>query len=400
MLRRHSRQVRAMDEHVGLPTIELSGSHREIGRQHGESARTQIRDSIAYYRESFKKITGLDWTDIKKNAPRWVAPIESYFPGITDEIHGIAEGAGVDFTEALALNARGELSTHNPFAAEAEEGCSSYAILPQASGDGHTYCGQNWDWRCETAGTVILVRITQPGKPTIIMQTEAGQVGRHGANSEGIALNANGLGARWGKGIGVPQPIIRRKILESADMQTALRAVFDSRQSPCTNLLITHKDRFAIDREPTPDRHGWMYPTDGLLVHTNHFIAFVPEQVAATYRPFSVNSLWRLPRLTDGLRKVKATSGSSATRDAIGAALRDHFGYPDSVCKHGNERSLGPDRNQTITSSIVDLTTGEYRITAGSPCESEYRLLPWNLYDEVAPRSRAAVAEAVSVGSD
>jgi len=59
-----------MDEHVGLPTIELSGSHREIGRQHGEAARTQIRDSIAYYRESFKKITGLDWTDIKKNAPR------------------------------------------------------------------------------------------------------------------------------------------------------------------------------------------------------------------------------------------------------------------------------------------------------------------------------------------
>src|SRR6266480_3140200 len=255
MLRRHSRQVRAMDEHVGLPTIELSGSHREIGRQHGESARTQIRDSIAYYRESFKKITGLDWTDIKKNAPRWVAPIESYFPGITDEIRGIGEGAGVAFEEVLALNARGELSTHNPFADEAEEGCSSYALLPQASGDGHVYCGQNWDWRCETAGTVVLVRITQPGKPAIIMQTEAGQVGRHGANSAGIALNANGLGTRWGKGIGVPQPIIRRKILESADMQTALRAVFDSRQSLCTNLVLTHRDGFAIDLETTPDPH-------------------------------------------------------------------------------------------------------------------------------------------------
>src|SRR5437868_15286930 len=116
-----SRQVREkrsepMDA-TRLPTIELSGTHREVGRQHGEAARMQIRDSIAYYRESFKKITGLEWTEIKKNAPRWVAPIESYFPGITDEIHGIAEGAGIDFTEALALNARGELSTHNPFAA-------------------------------------------------------------------------------------------------------------------------------------------------------------------------------------------------------------------------------------------------------------------------------------------
>ena len=377
-----------MDAPKSLPTIDLSGTHREVGRQHGEAAKSQIRDSIGYYRESFKKITGLEWAEIKRNAPRWVPPIESYFPGITDEVRGIAEGSGVAFEEVLALNARGELSTHNPFADEAEEGCSSYALLPQASGDGHMYAGQNWDWRCETAGTVILVRITQPGKPTIVMQTEAGQVGRHGANSAGIALNANGLGTRWGKGIGVPQPIIRRRILESADMQTALRAVFDSRQSLCTNLLITHRDGFAIDLETTPDRHGWMYPTDGLLVHTNHFIAFVPEQVAATYRPFSVNSLWRLPRLTEGLKAAKKPGDSASVRAAIGAALRDHFAYPNSVCKHGDANTQGTDINQTIASSIVDLTTGEYWLAAGNPCEGEYERLPWNLYAGVAEKAR------------
>ena len=377
-----------------LPTIELSGSHREIGRQHGEAARAQIRDSIAYYRESFKQITGLEWSEIKRNAPRWVDPIDRYLPGITDEIHGIAEGAAVAFEEALALNARGELSTHNPFAADAEEGCSSYALLSQATGDGHVYCGQNWDWRCETAGTVILLRITQPGKPTIIMQTEAGQVGRHGANSAGIALNANGLGARWGKGIGVPQPIIRRKILESADMQTALRAVFDAKQTLCSNLLITNKDGFAIDLETTPDRDGWMYPTDGLLVHTNHFIAFVPEQIAATYRPFSVNSLWRLPRLTEGLRAAKTPGSSASVRGAIGAALSDHFAYPNSVCKHGDANTQGTDINQTIASSIVDLTTGEYWLAAGNPCEGEYERLPWNLYDASVAKEAAPAAVA------
>jgi len=377
-----------------LPTIELTGSHREVGRQHGEAARAQIRDSIAYYRESFKQITGLEWSEIKRNAPRWVDPIERYFPGITDEIRGIAEGAGVAFEEALALNARGELSTHNPFAGEAEEGCSSYALLSQATGDGHVYCGQNWDWRCETAGTVILLRITQPGKPTIVMQTEAGQVGRHGANSVGIALNANGLGARWGKGIGVPQPIIRRKILESADMQTALRAVFDAKQTLCSNLLITNKDGFAIDLETTPDRNGWLYPTDGLLVHTNHFVAFVPEQIAATYRPFSVNSLWRLPRLTEGLRAAKRPGSSESVRGAIGAALRDHFAYPNSVCKHGDANTQGTDINQTIASSIVDLTTGEYFLAAGNPCEGEYERLPWNLYDASIAKEAAPAAVA------
>ena len=375
-----------------LPTFEISGDRRELGRQYGEAARAQIRDSIAYYQQSFKRITGLEWSEIRRNAPRWVSPIEAYLPGVSDEIRGIAEAAGVEFEDVLALNARGELSTHNPFADEAEEGCSSYAIIPPASGDGHVYCGQNWDWRCETLGTVILLRITQPGKPTIIMQTEAGQVGRHGANSAGIALNANGLGTRWGKGIGVPQPIIRRKILESADMQSALRAVFDSRQSLCTNLVITHRDGFAIDLETTPDRHGWMYPTDGLLVHTNHFIAFVPEQIAATYRPFSVNSLWRLPRLSEGLRAARKPGDPTAVRGAIAAALRDHFGHPNSVCKHGDTSSAGTDLNQTIASSIVDLTTGEYWLAPGSPCESEYRRLPWNLYQEEPAPSRPLAA--------
>src|SRR3989454_5644680 len=208
-----------MEAAAALPTIEISGDRPELGRQHGEAARSQIRESIGYYRESFKRITGLEWAEIRRNAPRWVPPIESYLPGIGDEIRGIGEGAGVAFEEVLALNARGELSTHNPFADEAEEGCSSYALIPPAAGDGHVYCGQNWDWRCETAGTVILLRISSPGKPTIIMQTEAGQVGRHGANSAGNAPNANGLGTRRGQGIGGSQPHHPPKIPEAAPLQ-------------------------------------------------------------------------------------------------------------------------------------------------------------------------------------
>ena len=35
----------------------------------------------------------------------------------------------------------------------------------------------------------------------------------------------------------------------------------------------------------------------------------------------------------------------------------------------------------TLLSSCVDLTTGEYRVANGFPCETEYEVLPWNLYD-------------------
>jgi isopenicillin-N N-acyltransferase-like protein len=337
MLRTLFKGVRAME----LPVIEVSGDRREVGRQHGEAAREQIRTSIAFY-----------------------------------------QGAGIKYEEVLALNARGELSHSNPFAESEEnaEGCSSYAILPEASADRHTYAGQNWDWLAETSSTVILLKVTQPGKPTVFMQTEAGQIGRHGANSAGIALNANGLGARFGKGVAIPQPFIRRKILESTDMQGALKAVFDSKQSVCTNLVITHRDGFTIDLETTPARHGWLYATDGILVHTNHFIAFVPEQIAATYRPFSVNSLWRLDRLKRGLEAVRSANGSGGVHRAIVLALQDHFGYPNSLCKHDDPRLGTGDRYHTIASSIVDLTNGDYWLAAGPPCQGPYQRI-WNIYD-------------------
>src|SRR6266511_2929744 len=106
MLRAHFKGVGAMK----LPVIEVSGDRREIGRQHGEAARSQIRSSIAFYQQSFKRASGLGWDEILRQAPRWTPIVEAFLPGIGDELRGIAEGAGIKYEEVLALNARGELS--------------------------------------------------------------------------------------------------------------------------------------------------------------------------------------------------------------------------------------------------------------------------------------------------
>ena len=364
-----------------IPLIEVSGPPLERGRQHGEQAREQIERSIAWYSRQFAETASLGWDEVCASAPRWEPLVEAYLPEALEEIRGIAEGAGVAYEEILALNGRGELSAGNPFADDAEDGCSSFAITDEGSGDGHVYCGQNWDWRSAILDTVVMLRIEQPGKPTVVMQTEAGQVGRQGANSAGIGLNANGLGARFGSRVGLPQPYIRRKILDSWDMQGALEAVFESRQSLCTNLLLTHRDGFAIDLETTPGRHGWGYPQDGVLVHTNHFRYFVPKQIEGTYRYFSPDSLYRAERIERVLARAREATTGESMRALIGEALSDHFGAPDSVCNHPNPADEWWDQNETVASSIVDLTTGEYWIAHGPPCENEYELLPWSLYE-------------------
>ena len=179
---------------ASIPFIEVSGEPRERGRQYGEAAREQIHRSIAFYRDAYARAAKLSWDQVREHAPRWVPLIDAYLPGILDEVHGIAEGADVTFEDILALNGRAELSVGNPFAEQKDDGCSSFAILEEASGDGHVYCGQNWDWRSAIADTVVVLRIVQPGKPTIVMHAEAGQVGRQGANSAGHWLERQWAG--------------------------------------------------------------------------------------------------------------------------------------------------------------------------------------------------------------
>lgn len=374
-----------------IPLIEISGTPTERGRAYGEAAREEIGDSLAYYRRAFLASSGLAWPEVLERARLWRGIVADAAPHLLAEIDGIAEGANVGTDDILALNARGEIVRSGDSAfvgmgteggtGEQADGCSAFALMPEAAGDGHVYCGQNWDWREGTEPTTVMVRVLQPSKPTIIMQVEAGQVGRHGANAAGIALNANGLDGRFGTPPGLPQPIMRRLILESATMRDALQVPFSVRQHIATNLVIVHRDGFAVDLETTPLSHRWGYPVDGVLVHGNHYQYGVPEALAGIYRPSSVDSLFRVPVIERGLARAKDAADSGTVRKVITETMSDHFGHPFGVCAHPDMRDEPVLRYKTTMSSLVDLTSGEYRILAGNPCEGEYRLLPWNLYD-------------------
>jgi isopenicillin-N N-acyltransferase-like protein len=345
-----------------VPLIEITGTPVERGRAYGEAARTEIARSLDYYREAFAASSGLDWPGVLARARAWRGIVEAAAPHLLEEMDGIAEGAGVTADDILALNARGEIvrSHDSAFAAmpESTDGCSSFALMPTATGDGHVYCGQNWDWRVGAETTTVMVRVVQPPKPTVIMQVEAGQVGRHGANSAGIALNANGLDGRFGTPPGLPQPVIRRLILDSVNMADALRVPFSVRQHIATNLLFVHRDGFAIDLETTPGDHRWGYPVAGVLVHGNHYQYGIPPALAGTYRPSSPDSLFRVPIIERGLEAVRDAAGSAAVRKVVAETMSDHFGHPYGVCAHADPADEEVRRYKTMMSSLVDLTTG------------------------------------------
>ncbi|MEU6845227.1 C45 family peptidase [Streptomyces sp. NPDC046716] len=369
-----------------LPVIDISGAPLDRGRQYGEAVRPQLHAALGYYEEAFGQSAGLTWDQVTARAARWLEPVRDHAPELLDEMRGIADGAGVDLLDVLALNARGEVIYDRSFKAmaaaeEPAEGCTSFAAFGEASGDGHVWAGQNWDWRAGVADTVVMIRVVQPPKPTVIMQVEAGQVGRQGANSAGIALNANGLGGRFSDAIGLPQTVVRRSVLDTHTVTDALDVLCRTRAHIASNALLTCREGFAVDLETTPAGIGWMYPTDGLLVHGNHYQAGVPAALAADYRPMSSDSLVRVPRAEQGLAALRASTGPDESRKLIKQAMSDHLGLPESLCTHPDARKPGIKHWMTLVSSCVDLTSGDYHVTAGTPCDRDYQHLPWNLYD-------------------
>ncbi|MEJ6490542.1 C45 family autoproteolytic acyltransferase/hydrolase [Leucobacter sp. USCH14] len=377
---------------TGIRVLEVSGTPRERGRQYGAGASDLIAAAVGYYSEALTQQTGMTWAEITASAAQWLPVSERLAPHLVEEMRGIAEGAGVSFLEIVTLNVRGEfVYDHQARSAvsatadderDAVDGCTSFFLTGQASGTGHTLVGQNWDWRTLTAGTTLVLRIVQDPLPTVIMQLEAGQVGRHGANSAGIALNANGLGGSFGSEIGLPQTIIRRLALDRHDLAAALKILVKTRPHIASNALLAHQSGYGIDLETTPHGVDWIFPdAQGVIAHTNHFQASVPPQLAGHYRPVSADSLLRLPRVEAGLDRVATARDADESLALVRAAMSDHLGYPEGVCTHPDPSSPRLKQWSTLLSSCVDLTTGEYRVAPGFPCETEYELLPWNLYD-------------------
>lgn len=379
-----------------IRTIEISGTPRERGRQYGEAAADLIEGAIGYYEAALTQQTGMSWAAITDSVKRWLPVCEQHAPHLVEEMQGIADGSGRSFEEILTLNVRGEfvynhqadraaqVTTADPTdddERDPADGCTSFFLTGAASGTGHTLVGQNWDWRTLTADTTLIVRIVQDPLPTVIMQVEAGQVGRHGANSAGIALNANGLGGSFGNDIGLPQTLIRRLVLDSSELAAALKILVKVRPHIASNALLAHRSGYGIDLETTPEGVDWIFPEDGRIAHTNHFQASVPPQLAGKYRPVSADSLLRLPRVTARLAAVAAATTPAESAELVRAAMSDHLGFPEGVCTHPNPEAPPLKQWSTLLSSCVNLTTGEYLIAAGFPCETPYVALPWNLYD-------------------
>ena len=255
---------------------------------------------------------------------------------------------------------------------KAEGGCTSIGISSDAGKNGDAFLANNWDWKPSQRESMVIMKIRQKtGKPDIFMVTEAGIIGKTGYNSAGLCLYLNALSTDQAPK-GLPLHIAMREILDCTTLAEAIAAAVRFRLGCCANFMIGHRNGECVDIEIENEEFDVLYPKDGILVHTNHFISPLlpirPRQDTCK-RKFT-DTFVRLGRADKLIRK----KGHDISEEDIMEILRDHVEYPSGICRHEDVNQPEGKRMGTVFSMIVNLTQGNIYYCKGNPCEMDYKI--------------------------
>lgn len=352
-----------------LPVLSLSGTPLERGLAHGRQARARVRHNVQTYFRRFEQEARLAPDEALARAETWWQRLLAHQPSYADAVLGVSEGAELPLLEVVAINVRYEL-LYSQFSANAmADACSAFALLPERGAGGRTLMGQNWDWIPEVQGVILRERFDEGTE--VLCFSEAGIVGgKIGLNSHGLGLAINGITSTdddWSRG-GAPFHVRSREILRSKSLEEAIAVVEDEGRACSTNFVLAQAGVGAVSIEASPAGTCAWRPRDGSLAHTNHFLdpeTAGVEEPPNPYRPSSVHRLDRLWALLD--------EGPPKDVPAMKAALRDHDGHPNSVCRHPDPERVGS--YETVTSVIMDLDERALWVSDGPPCQSPYQEL-------------------------
>jgi len=357
-----------------VPIISASGAPYDLGFQHGSQAKKAIEDNVRFYMSLWERFGGSRREEILKEIQGFVPYIEDCDPEILEELRGVAEGSGLRFEEILSLNARTEVTfacLPNAMQNSTLEGCTSFALLPEATQNQHMYIGQNWDWRAEAENSCIILKLHQKDKPDIIMHAEAGTIGHRGFNSAGMGVCINYIRCETDTfKLGLPFLIKLRAALNSTNLPDCLKMLLTFVGPNSMNMVIAHREGEAIDAENTPNDVLFLYPEGGILTHANHFQS--PNlRVRDTGKSTLPDTIFRSNRAFRLFDERKGRLGW----DTIKEVLTDHFGHPNSICRHRDERYELIDQWETLCSTIMDLSEGKMLYTEGPPCSNPYKTI-------------------------
>ena len=341
-----------------IEQLEVSGSHREVGRNIGHQFAAAIHrffDNYLFLQERLlpflKNSTG------QRLFQSYLELHQTRFPQYIAELEGMADGSGRAFEEIFAVNLRGEFAgliaakqqTTNPTDAGLQ-GCTDCLVLtPEAALIGH-----NEDGSPAGYGNMFVVHADIDDRPNFSALCYPGFLPGNalGFNEFGILHSINNVAPRP-VNVGLARHFIARSLLEARSLEDALRRVVIPDRAAGFNYNIgSHAERRIISVEVSPDRHH-VHEVRGYYTHTNHYFELNDQKQHIT-----LSSRKRLERSMTLCRSTFPTNSGHVLALLGDQADRDYPIYRDATF---------PDDNATLCSGLFDLDNRQLRIYWDNP---------------------------------
>ncbi|KPL76983.1 hypothetical protein ADN00_10415 [Ornatilinea apprima] len=352
-----------------IPLISIYGSHRQMGNQIGEACRQQVAHSIENARtllsDAYNDLQ-LTWGGAQIQSRKYIPFAEERYPQYVEELHGIAEGANVSFDDVAVVNAMEAVTTDALHLMK----CTSLAVNQSCTANDNVLVAHNEDWVPEDEDDVFLVHAQPADEPPFLAMTYGCLLPNIGFNAYGIAQCCDSVYTEDCR-IGIPRIIVSRAVLAAKRPSDAIRHMLAPKRAAGYNHLLVHESGEIYSVEVSARQFALLYGEDGYMVHTNHYVD--PEMKKIESEPDELISTrvryWRASRLL--------TQSRRHTVKTLQEILRDHLNSPDAICNH--DTAGDPlDREKTITSLVMDLTTRQMHAAWGNPCENTYHTFQLN----------------------
>ncbi|MDA1053427.1 MAG: C45 family autoproteolytic acyltransferase/hydrolase [Planctomycetota bacterium] len=353
-----------------FPFYRAEGTHRELGRQHGEQAKRQIAAHLDFMGSSLM----LSREELRRRAMQFQPLFAQHCPHLVEEIEGLGEGAGVAFADALAVNIRSALTKAS------DGGCTSFVVARRGTRKGQILIGQNSDMLPAAMEFCYVLHLKPEDKPETLMWTFGGMIGYHGINGHGVGNFANDLGGGPEPCFAMPHYPVKRLMMECAAVDEVVQLLHSIKLWCNGNYVLCDGRGTILDVEATPGGpHLLTDNKSGFIAHSNHFVC-AKHATHENHKVSAVDSFSRLARMNE---LVESRFGD-LTVDDFKTFLRDRDGDPSGICRFAQTADPAADwmtAGMTIASIIAEPDKRRIHVAAGNKPETPYEVYKMNEHD-------------------
>jgi isopenicillin-N N-acyltransferase-like protein len=210
----------------------------------------------------------------------------------------------------------------------------------------------------EQQQNLIITKITQANKPTIVQVTEAGIIGKIGFNSCGVGTLFNAIKVHGVDSTRMPAHFGLRMALESASVDEAVRKLEGFGMASSAHILISDANK-AVGLEFTKSTFAHVLPDSrSRVIHTNHLLLEHPGETDTVWLKDSLDRIRTMANNTGIL-------GEEPSWESVSGLFEDEQNAPGAICRFDTEES----GSGTLFNIVMDLKSKKAVLKLGRPTE-------------------------------